>query len=280
MAIAAGYAHSMALSNNATIVDWGDSGYGQTNAPSPDLKNVKLIAAGAYQTLISPFSPLVQYQIDVTKDLLLIYNVGTTNNSARTNSAYVKDYYVAHRPLVGTANVIAIDCVTNERVDLPTFTTQIVTPVLQWLTNNPTEHPQYLILFPDIPSRVWYTNGSGEFTSASSSVAYGLSTRIPGIQPFVTSINMGFFDATNDCIHYIDKLVALGTNGTLIISASVGGYPNTNYLLDDIRHGTGYVCPPLDCDYSPNGDKIYSATSALLAAGVRASVLTFSTPGG
>jgi len=65
-------------------------------------------------------------------------------------------------------------------------------------------------------------------------VAYGLSANIPGIQPFVTSINMGF-DAvdtfrTNDCLAYIDKLSAASqtNSGRLILSASAGGYANTN----------------------------------------------------
>ena len=46
-------------------------------------------------------------------------------------------------------------------------------------------------------------------------------------------------NGTNDCRRYIDKLANIGTNysrGRLILSASAGGYANTNYYLDDTRN--------------------------------------------
>jgi hypothetical protein len=263
MAVAAGYGQSIALKNDGTVACWGDNTYGQTNPPA-NLALIKLIAAGYSHTLVGLFSPLVQYSVDVTKDLLLLYN------STSTNSIVVKDYYLAHRPMVGGANTLGISCPTNEVVELATFTNQILSHVLQWLTNNPTKHPQYLILFPDIPSTVTNTDGI-----ALNSVAYGLSTNVLGIQPFVTSINMGLFDATNDCIHYIDKLSAFGTNGQLIISAGAGGYSNTNYVLDDIRHGTGYGIPGADLDYTVFGGTVSAATNALLAASVPQNAIHF-----
>ena len=90
---------------------------------------------------------------------------------------------------------------------------------------------------------------------------------------------MGFWDATNDCIHYIDKVAAFGTNGTLVISASAGRYANTNYLLDDIRHGEGYgpvYSNRTDVDYSSYGSVVWSATNGLYAAGVPSSAIVFS----
>ena len=41
---------------------------------------MKLLAAGGDHTLVSVFSPLVQYPVDVTKDLLLIYNTNSINS--------------------------------------------------------------------------------------------------------------------------------------------------------------------------------------------------------
>src|SRR5205823_1571604 len=137
------------------------------------------------------------------------------------DSAVVKDYYLAHRPMVSGANVLGIGCSTNERVDLGTFTNQIVSSFKQWQTNNPTKRPQYVILFPAIPSRVWVT-ASDDCNCAVESVAFGLATSLSGIQPFVTSINMGLSDLTNDCIAYINKLQQFGTNyspGKVTISA-------------------------------------------------------------
>lgn len=54
------------------------------------------------------------------------------------------------------------------------------------------------------------------------------------VKPFITHINMGE-NSTNDCVAYINKLAAFGSNyspGKLLISASRGGYGNTNYYLD------------------------------------------------
>ena len=180
-------------------------------------------------------------------------------NSTSTNSIVVKNYYLAHRPLVGGANVLGFSSPTNEQIDLATFTNQIIPPVLLWFTNNPTKHPQYLILFPDIPSTV--TNTAGV---ARNSVAYGLSTNVWGVEPFVTSINMGLFDATNDCIHYIDKVKNFGTNGQVVISASVGAYPNVNYEVDNVRNS----------DYGIFGS-YGNITNALQASGVATSSIYY-----
>jgi hypothetical protein len=178
--------------------------------------------------------------------------------------------------------VLGIACLANETndeatiINTVTFTNQILAPVQDWLTANPTKRPQYMILFPDIPTRVW-----GDVTNwdtISNSVAFGLSTNLSGVQPFITSINMGLFDLTNDCIAYINKLEQFGTNfspGKLTISASGRDYWNTNFVLDDIRHGTGYVRTNGDLDYSDYGSVVWGVTNALLAAGVPQSAIFF-----
>lgn len=255
LAIAAGWEHSVALLNNGTVVSWGDNSDGQTNTPT--LKNIKFIAAGGDHTIADIFSPLVMYPVDVTKDLLLIYNT----NSA--DSATVLNYYLAHRPLVSGANVLGVGFagfyvsnapssdvaadgftgLTNvkdyECISPTDFTNQILNSVQNWLAQNPTKRPQYIIMFLDVPSRI---NGSAT-TAANApfyvdsgnapSVSYELATSITGWQPFITHINM---NGTNDCIGYINKLAYIGTNYSprkLIISASASGYGNTNYYIDD-----------------------------------------------
>ena len=71
-----------------------------------------MIAAGGDHTLAAIWSPLVQYPVDVTKDLLLIYN---TNSIDSSNVCF---YYLANRPMVGScSNVLAIGCPTSEQVD-------------------------------------------------------------------------------------------------------------------------------------------------------------------
>jgi hypothetical protein len=259
MAIAAGYAHSIALRNDGTVIAWGDNTYGQTNGPA--LVAVKLIAAGAYQSLASVFSPLVQYPVDAAKDLLLICNTNSTNSAA------LRDYYLAHRPLVANANVLNIACDVGEFTTTNNRDAQIVTPVLNWLAANPTKHPEYIVLFLDVPTRITPLPPTDW-----SSVSYHLQQSYPGLKPYVNNINAG---TLADCEAYVDKLANIGTNyspGKLIISASAGGYGNTTYVLDGIRFG-GPI--PYE-DYSSAGYVVSSATNGLLAAGVPSSNIVFS----
>jgi hypothetical protein len=240
MAIAAGWRHSVALRNDGMVVSWGDDSDGQGTAPAL-LNQVKLLAAGGDHTIAAAFSPLVQYPVDVTKDLLLIYNT----NSA--DSIFVKDYYLAHRPMVSGANVLGINCSTNETFLPEEYTNSVAELVQEWLAHNPTRRPQYVILFPDIPSRVNTNNTSGVYAydipggpypphPQRESVQYHLHSLLTtNWQPFVTSLNLG---DTNACRAYIDKLEYFGTNyspGQLFISASKAGYANTNYYFDDTQ---------------------------------------------
>jgi alpha-tubulin suppressor-like RCC1 family protein len=224
MRIAAGDNHSIALENNGTVVAWGDNTYGQTSSVS-GLNNVKLIAGGGNFTLAVQFSTTVMYPVNVSQDLLLIYNTNSVG------STIVENYYMQNRPMVSGANVLGIGCLTNEITTSANFTNQILTPYLNWLNQNPTKHPQYLVLFMDIPSRV-------DDTAEYYSVQYQLSTEAPGIQTFVSSINMNSLNGTNDCIAYINKLKTIGVLGSSnspVLSASAGGYGNTNYYFEDAQ---------------------------------------------
>ncbi len=135
--------------------------------------------------------------------------------------------------MVANANVLGVACDVGEMTTSTNYDNQIATPVSNWLANNPTKHPGYIILFFDIPTRLQsYPSGYG-------SVSYNLQTSISGIPPFVNNIN-----ANNlaDCEAYVDKVAYTGTNyspGNLIISASAGGYGNTNYYFDDTESGYG-----------------------------------------
>ncbi len=227
MAIAAGSRFSLALRNDGTVVAWGDNAQGQTDVIT-NLPAVKLIAAGGAQALASVFSTLTQYPVDVSKDLLLIYNTNSLDSS------HVCAYYLAHRPMVSNANVLGITCTTNETFMTNEYATVFAPQIQNWLSLNPTKRPQYVILFPTIPSRVnWYSNGPpGVYweVGATPSVQYRLHTFTQGWRPFVSSINM---NGTNDCVAYINKLAAFGTNGHVVISASAGGYGNSDYYFED-----------------------------------------------
>jgi alpha-tubulin suppressor-like RCC1 family protein len=258
MAVAAGDTHSVALLNNGTLVEWGNNSSGQATVPTEQPTTVitayggggsnptyvtntyppivvKLIAAGGDHTMAAIFSPFVQYPIDVSKDLLLIYNA--TNISFSSN---ICAYYMAHRPMVSNANVLGISCETNEGIQLTNYINTFSAPIVNWLLANPTKRPQYVILFQDLPSRL--TNAAG----TTCSVQYDMHNSVnailqptnypPSWNPFVTSINMNGIGGTNDCIAYINKLANMASNnppGTLFISASKGGYGNTNWYFDD-----------------------------------------------
>ena len=108
-----------------------------------------------------------------------------------------------------------------------------------------------MLLFLDVPSRVsnlvtdtnnwdFYQNWAG---GDPCSVSVQLQSVAPNWLPLVTHLNM---NGTNDCIAYINKLKAFGTNTALIISASAGvngntNYGNTNYVVDNVRTGYGYA---------------------------------------
>jgi alpha-tubulin suppressor-like RCC1 family protein len=266
MAIAAGWAHSVALKNDGTVVAWGDNAYGETNVPSV-LTNIKLVAAGGFHTLASMFAPWVYYPVDVSKDLLLIYNTNSPE------STFVEGYYLANRPMVSGANVLGIGCPNRPSFFPDEYTNDCAVPVLNWLTQNPTKRPQYVVLFLGIPWRV-NTNALVQYdqrpVADRESVQYQLSAwSAPGWQPFVTAINMsdGPCDTpptTNACVGYINKLASIGLSnspGKLIISASAGGYGNTNYYFDDSVDGGGGPGP---------GD---NARSAMLEANPEVSIV-------
>jgi Regulator of chromosome condensation (RCC1) repeat len=242
MAIAAGASHSLALKNDGTLVAWGDNNSGQTNIPpSSSYYPVigKLIAAGGNHNVMAISSALVQYPVDVSKDLLVIYNANSIDSSN------VCQYYLTNRPMVGVCtNLVGVSCSTQEGTTLADYTNNFCLPIINWLFNNPTKRPAYVVLFQEIPSRV--TNSSGgtfgvqvdlfrDFASSPLGFSPLVMSTLPVWMPFVTSINMDGTGGTNDCIAYINKLANIGntySQGKLIISASAGGYSNNNWYFD------------------------------------------------
>ena len=222
--------------------------------------------------------------IDVTQDLLLIYNTNSADSTTCLN------YYLAHRPNVSGANVLGLGY-TNpvapgyyEAITPANLTAKILNPVAAWLTNNPTKRPQYVILFMDLPGRVCVNTakpvspaGYGA-VPASSSVCVKFRDISSDWQPYVTHLNMGMTNAvnrTNDCIAYINKLASLGvpiSSNSPVLSANLGGYSNTNYIFDNVRFGI--VCTN-SCENYSNAPSISEATNALLGAGVSPAAIRF-----
>jgi hypothetical protein len=227
LAIAAGGQFSLALKNDGAVAAWGKPIFGVTNVPP--LFNVYAIVAGFNHALALTWSPVLNYVIDPSQDLLLVCNTNCADSVA------VMNYYRTNRPMVANANVLGIGGATNaverytNRVEV---TNTLVTPLRTWLTNNPTKRPNYIVLFYGIPASdsdpVDFTGG----ISTSMTLHYSI---YPNRQPFVTHINMR---TPQDCFAYVDKLANFGTNhssGRVYISASMGGYTGTNYFFDDLR---------------------------------------------
>jgi hypothetical protein len=181
----------------------------------------------------------------------------------------VLNYYLAHRPNVGGANVLGIGCATNETTLPSDLTNSLLPQIRNWLAANPTKRPQYVVLFPQIPARFNTNTTEGNYVSGDivrPSIQYEIHFSVgTDWNPFITAINMNGFGGTNDCIAYIDKLEYFSTNyspGQLIISASAGGYGNTNFILDNVRHDS----------YSNESYVVSDAISAITNANPNVSV--------
>jgi alpha-tubulin suppressor-like RCC1 family protein len=267
MAIAGGWAHSVALRNDGTIVEWGDNSFGQTTVPAqvPTSTPIpsRLIAAGGDHTMAAIFCPWVQYPVDVTRDLVLVYN---TNYYGGSGSSNVCQYYLANRPMVGNCtNVIAIGADVGPGCWPDDFTNNLINPIQSWFAANPTRIPTYIILFQDTPSFVVIGN-STPYSALTTSVQYQLRMALSATwAPFITSINMDPTGGTNSCIAYINKLASMSSNnppGSLFLSGTAAGYGNTNWYFDDVS--PGYF-----------GTSGYKALEGVEAAGVSSNAITY-----
>ena len=261
MGIAVGSNFGVGLLNTGALVAWEATG-AATNLPSttspgspgscspprretrftPPPIIVKSIAVGGYHAVAAISSPLVQYPVDVSKDLLLIYNTNCLDSSNALR------YYTNNRPMVANANILGIGLTTNTSLAYPTDYrtnqtfdpydyTNLFLPQLQtWLSNNPTKRPGYVVLMQNIPGRVngqyWTGINSG---LAHPSVQYQLHFWcMTNWYPFITSLNMNELGGTNATTAYMEKICSFASNSPnkLFISASLGGYEATNWCFE------------------------------------------------
>ncbi len=244
-----------------------------------------LVAQNAAGSASISWQVTVTNAINVTNDLLLIYN---TNSQ---DSTTVLNYYLAHRPNVSGANVLGVgytNPVTPTYFETATpsnLTSQIFNPLLNWLTNNPAKRPQYVILFMDLPSRcssyssAYPTNGYPyPDPGIRPSVSIQINELVADWQPYVTHLNMGMTNTvnrTNDCIAYINKLASIGIptySSSPVLSASAGGYANTNFVLDGVRFA---IASNPSENFPGAGGTVSNAIGALLAAGVASTAISF-----
>jgi hypothetical protein len=171
MAIAAGDNHSVALLNNWTMVAWGTNGFGQTNIPQSNATNAVKVK------LIAAGGNQTMAGIWSS---WVQYPVNVANdlllitNNSSVDSYNVCQYYLSHRPMVSTANSIGLGCTMNEGISLSDYQTTFSGPIVHWLTNNPTKRPRYVILFQDLPSCI--TNIYGTICSVQYDIESGGNT--------------------------------------------------------------------------------------------------------
>jgi hypothetical protein len=262
--VAAGYYFSLALKNDGTVVAWGCSDSGQTNVPA-GLGDVKQVAAGYYHALALAYSPVLNYPVNVPQDLLLIYNTNCPDSGA------VMNYYRTNRPLIEAANVLGVGGATNavERyANLLEFTNTLLAPFQQWLAENPTKQPLYIVMAYGVPATVFPTNPwPCRYDCGEPGNGVRLRSEYPNQRAFVTHLNMR---TPEDCFAYVDKLRYFGTNyspGKIYISARKGGYGNSTYYFDDIR-----AQPPYAMN-TPGRE----ATQGVLSAGASSNSVVYTT---
>jgi hypothetical protein len=151
----------------------------------------------------------------------------------------------------GCTNVIGVNCSNyTEQMLVSSYNSGFSQPISNWLALTG-KRPQYVILFPDLPSIV--TNAAGTATSVQCDMNLANNPTLGTVNypsswhPFVTSINMNGTGGTTDCVQYINKLANIGSTyspGKLIISARSVGYGNTNYYFDDSRTIYPSYTPP------------------------------------
>src|SRR5882724_8748369 len=123
----------------------------------------------------------------------MFYN---TNSSSGTNSSYIKDYYLQNRPqMSGVTNVIPVNFAINipvyhsEYYPESTIKSQILDQVTSWIAQHPTKYPFFIILSYEVPFAI------DDSTPRESAWSY-LKRHMPGISPFVTTLNVGSTNAT------------------------------------------------------------------------------------
>ena len=325
--VAAGAWHSLALLSNGTVVAWGRNDAGQAAVPASlsgvyrvaagddfsvaikadgssaawgaDRLNAasmgasarfrpKAIACGGAHAVWLNHSPLINYPITVSQDLLLVYNAESPASTT------VKDYYLAHRPTVGDARVLAVRVPATNTLDAAfetmtnspgcdnsiEFTNLVQNPLLDWYAANPTIRPLYVVCFVDVPTRIPYVYPPNHFARSIPFMLHSRLGSLGGWAPLFTCIAMGGSEAAletdrvPDCINYIDKLARFGSNyapGRVVIGPDHSRYSNTLYVLDDESRGMDYPnVPPSRC-----GGVMGQAVDALLAGGFPSAQLIY-----
>lgn len=182
--------------------------------------------------------------LDASKHILIIYNADSTS------SVNLKDYYIANRPGMSTANLLGLtDIPDATSTTSESVSAAIVSQTLSWLTTNEATKPiRYIIILRGIPSRRSYHPYPYSYSSTSNHLS---TLRMSGTGDFknaeihynraqfryrsalVCFIDCGSYAATEA---YIDKLKAVADDGGLQpdgLTISGAAYSGDQWWLDD-----------------------------------------------
>jgi hypothetical protein len=187
---------------------------------------------------------------DAAKHVLILYN------SDVAESGTLKDYYLANRPGMATANVLGLTGLADATsVSSSNVTTLILDPVYDWLVANEAAKPiRYIVAMRGVPSRQGASGSVGYmlydllnargYRESEDGYKGGESrfcrAQYQGATCLPTWIDMGSYAASTA---YIDKLAAavagLQADG-VTIDGSVAGVAGDQWLFDEKRSLTSY----------------------------------------
>jgi len=217
--------------------------------------------------------------LDVSEHVLIVWNTSSSGFSEN-----IKDYYIANRPGMATANVMSITCTTSELITLEDFETDIRDPILDWIDTND-KFIRYIILMPDIPSRTstpnltWIGNPSVQYLLYSALSTLGTRTgdaynhmtsvknnfslgQYQGATALITSLALG---TEADCEAYIDK-IANAYDSNVVVSGTDAGITATGgYFIDEYQAVYGSVFETPDTAYIRDENLTISITTSAVA---------------
>lgn len=143
-------------------------------------------------------------------------------NSTNSDSEAIKNYYLERRPAFSQVATLGVSISNAEISDAQAFTDSMLTPISNWINQNPSRNIKYIVLMPGLPTRI---SGSDK---KSVQVRLNVATGA-----YITTLEMGSADATRA---YINKL---SSGSGVVLSGAALGKAGTTYYFDDAHGFTG-----------------------------------------
>lgn len=252
-------------------------------------------------------APLSWSPPDPSDNLLVVYN--TNLNPEVSAGVTLKDYYLANRPGISSANVLGVDTSTSlENISEEDFNSTIRTPIVEWLqaSENSNKHIRYIVMMYGMPTRVQsppYGPATVEFGSVGyrvsrafqslnlrSGVEYRAGSNshfMPdyhqGTTVLVSYMDMGTAEATKA---YIDKLAQAcppATCSDIVISGQNKNVGGPTYYFDDVTtsslSGLGKKAQNAVLAENSSASTTYSNTAHIFTANDVGGYMTFGANG-